>query len=72
MEDRALAHFYLALRSDIGYVVATNDPKRLVQEYHRARRRIQNPLFKDLKFVIAPNNQEVWIVKESPYRGKGK
>lgn len=64
-DDRCLEFFYRAVHTDLGYAVQTNNPRSFVQELHRARKRLKNPVFDSLCFVI--KGDQVWILKESPY-----
>ena len=64
-DDRSLEFFYRALHASLGYVISTNNPRSLIQEFHRARRRMKKPEFDNLSFVA--RSEEVWILKESVF-----
>jgi hypothetical protein len=64
-DDRCHEFFYRAIQADLGFIVETNNTRSLVQELHRARKRLKNPLFDELSFVI--KNDWVFILKESPF-----
>jgi hypothetical protein len=64
-DDRCLEFFYRAIHADLGYIVETNNTRSFVQELHRARKRLKNPLFDNLCFVI--KGDQVFILKNSPY-----
>lgn len=54
---------YSALHSELGVVVATNDPERLRQKLYPLKK--ENPDFEPLAFVISPlNPADLWIIKQ--------
>lgn len=65
MAEASINTLYEALGTPLGVVVQTSDPEKLRQRLYRLRDAADDPMLKELSFVISPTvpQAHVWIVK---------
>lgn len=65
MAEASLNTLYEALGTSLGIVVQTSDPEKYRQRLYRLRDTCDDPMLKELSFVISPTmpQSQVWIVK---------
>jgi hypothetical protein len=68
MSEASLNTLYEALGTPLGVVVQTDNPEKLRAKLYRLRDGANDPMLKELSFVISPTmpQSQVWIVKRTP------
>lgn len=66
-----IEHLYRALACEYGLKLPTNDPQRLIQRLHKARREAQDEQLSSLIIAVSRTDPqgEVWIVQKPKESG---